>query len=550
MNAKEVHPNTAGRSGGVPPAEDCVLRYLMQRRAAECGSKVFYLAPDGREWTYAEFHRNVSGVAHALRRLGVRQGDHVLSWLPNGTDALRVWFGLNYLGAVYVPVNTAYRGSLLEHVVANSDARLLIAHGQLVSRLAEIRLAQLDQVVTIGDVACAIAGLKSHGAKVLEDEGKEPPELERPLHPWDTQAIIYTSGTTGPSKGVLLSYMHLFTNSGIEAYPYVTHKDRFLVTLPLFHVAGASFVFAMMIRAASFALVDSFRTDDFWKIVDRTRSTATLLLGVMTQFLLKQPPASDDRSHCLRTALLMPLSEENAAFRTRFATDIFTCFNMTETTVPVLSALNPTNVASCGRVRSHVEVRLVDANDIEVPPGSVGEMIVRSHAPWALNHGYQKNPEATAAAWRNGWFHTGDAFRVDADGCYYFVDRIKDAIRRRGENVSSYEVEAEAGRFHAIKEAAAVAVPGEYGEDEILLVVSPKADVSINPVELLHFLKDRLAYFMLPRYLRIMTELPKTPTLKVQKVLLRQQGVTADTFDRQSRPDLTVKREKFQSSAH
>ena len=201
-------------------------------------------------------------------------------------------------------------------------------------------------------------------------------------------------------------------------------------------------------------------------------------------------------------------------------------------------------VATCGKPRKGVQLRLVDAHDVEVAPGEIGELVIRTDAPWALNHGYNANPEATASAWRNGWFHTGDAFRTDADGNYFFVDRFKDAIRRRGENVSSFEVELEVSAHPAVREAAAVAVPSEFGEDDILVAVSLAEGQSLDPADLIAFLKPRMAHFMVPRYIRVLDDLPKTPTRKVEKYLVRQSGITADTWDRET-AGISIRREKL-----
>jgi crotonobetaine/carnitine-CoA ligase len=206
---------------------------------------------------------------------------------------------------------------------------------------------------------------------------------------------------------------------------------------------------------------------------------------------------------------------------------------MTEISTPLVSEANPAKAGSCGRPRPGVELRLVDEHDCEVAPGSVGELLVRTDAPWALNSGYYKNPEATAAAWRNGWFHTGDAFRKDADGTYFFVDRIKDAIRRRGENISSFEVETEIAAHPLVNEVAVIPVPSELSEDEIMCVIAPAPGRTIDAKELIEFLVPRLPHFMVPRYVRIVDSLPKTPTQKNQKHLLRTEGVTADTWDRE-----------------
>jgi crotonobetaine/carnitine-CoA ligase len=207
---------------------------------------------------------------------------------------------------------------------------------------------------------------------------------------------------------------------------------------------------------------------------------------------------------------------------------------MTETAVPIRSGANPEVLGTCGRPRPGVEARVVDGNDIEVPHGTVGELILRASRPWEITQGYYRNPQATAAAWRNGWFHTGDAFRRDADGNFFFVDRMKDAIRRRGENISSFEVEAEALCHPAVLEAAAVPVPSTDSEDEVLLVLTARAGQQIDPRALLRFLVPRMAHFMLPRYVRVVAEMPKTPTAKIETHRLRAEGVTADTWDREA----------------
>jgi crotonobetaine/carnitine-CoA ligase len=189
-----------------------------------------------------------------------------------------------------------------------------------------------------------------------------------------------------------------------------------------------------------------------------------------------------------------------------------------------------------------VDVRLVDDNDVEVPTGAVGQLVVRTARPWAMNHGYNNNLQATVDAWRNGWFHTGDAFIRDADGDFFFVDRMKDTIRRRGENISSYEIEVELLTHPSVREAAAVPVPSELSEDDVLAVVSATEGQAIDPLELVSYLRSRVAYHMIPRYIRVVSDLPKTPTEKVQKHVLREQGVTADTWDRE-RAGVVVRRE-------
>jgi carnitine-CoA ligase len=526
----------------MPAAEDCVQRSLLERHAAGQPDKVFAVWPDGGTWTYAETLALTIRTAHALRALGVKRGDRVLVWMPNCAEALRVWFGLNYLGAVFVPMNTAYRGTLLAHAATLSEARLAIVHAELAPHLGEVTPGQVGEVVVLMGAPCALPGMTMHGAEALESDATDPIPLDEPLHPRELQSIIFTSGTTGPSKGVLSSYCHIYFMA--LAAPFLDADDRYMINLPLFHSGGVMPVTAMLIHGGSIAMVESFKTDVFWDVVRETGITTSILLGVMGSFLLKQPVRDDDRDHGLRSCTYVPMNESGVRFHERFGTDVHTHFNMTEISMPIVSEPNPTAMGSAGRPRAAVEVRIVDGNDCEVPVGEMGELIVRTDCPWAMNHGYAANAEATAEAWRNGWFHTGDGFRKDAEGNFYFCDRMKDAIRRRGENISSFEVESEIAAHPAVQEAAVVAVKSDVAEDEVMGIVALRAGETLDPAELIEFLRPRMAHFMVPRYLRFVSELPRTPTAKIRKVELREAGLTPDTWDREA-AGITIKREKL-----
>jgi carnitine-CoA ligase len=526
----------------MPEPDACVQRYMLDRLASSQPDKTFANFADGTEWTYAETRVLAIRTANAFRNLGVRQGERVLVWLPNSADCLRVWFGLNYLGAVFVPINLAYRGNLLQHVVNLSEARLGVIHADLQQRLGEIEPRHLREIVVLGGEGQPVRGLDVRGGEALECEDAIPPALEREIAPWDLQSIIFTSGTTGPSKGVLSSYVHLY-NMAVAA-PFLSCEDRYMLNLPLFHSGGVMPTTAMLIHGGSIAMVDAFDTDTFWDTVRSRKITTSILLGVMGGFLLKRPPSPDDKNHPLRTCTYVPLNETARQFHERFGADIYTHFNMTEISQPIVSAANPTALGSAGRPRAGVEVRIVDENDCEAGTGEVGELIVRTDCPWAMSHGYAGSAEATAAAWRNGWFHTGDGFKRDAQGNFYFVDRLKDAIRRRGENISSFEVESEILAHPAVREAAAVVVKSEVAEDEVMAVIALKPGESLDPAALLEFLRPRMAHFMIPRYVRYVEALPRTPTAKVEKVKLRTTGLTDDTWDRE-KAGVEVKREKI-----
>lgn len=528
----------------IPAREECVVRYLLDRWVEDRPDAPFAVFWKGATLSFREMRNAARRVASGLAQLGVKQGDTVVVWLPNGQRCLETWFGINWLGATYVPINLAYRGRILEHVIDNASANVIIAHADLVERLDAINRGKLQTLVVVGGPVREIDGLEVVTETALDGDPETVPPLERPIEPWDTQSIIYTSGTTGPSKGVMSSYAHLWAMSGTDGFKMVKEDDRYLCNLPLFHVGGTIPVMGMLSRGGSVAIVGAFSTNDFWEQIRDTQSTCILLLGAMATFIVKRPPSPADRDHSLRTVIIVPLAEDAHSFSKRFGVTVWTLYNMSEISTQLVSGPNPPCTGICGKPRHGAKVRLVDENDCEVAPGEVGELIVQADSPWSLNSGYFRDPAGTARAWRNGWFHTGDAFRVNEDGDWVFFDRMKDAIRRRGENVSSFEVEAEIAAHPAVNEVAVVGVPSEMSEEEILCVVACVEGMSIDPAELIEFLRPRMAHFMVPRYVRIVPALPRTPTAKITKHKLREEGITTDTWDREA-AGIQIRREKI-----
>ncbi|MGQ0836736.1 MAG: AMP-binding protein [Gammaproteobacteria bacterium] len=516
----------------LPRREDCVLKAILDYRAARIGERRIALFEDGTEWSWAECRAQVRAHAAALQALGVRAGDRVIVWLPSGPALIRAWFAINYLGAIFVPLNTAYRGATLAHVVNACRARLMLAHAALVERLEGLTLEHLARVVAVG----------GDSESVLRGDGETFDDSAQP-QPWDTQSIIYTSGTTGLSKGVLSPYLQLYTTACV-VYGYLREGEGILVNLPLFHVGGTSSVAIALVRSGSFHLVDGFSTDRFWQQVRRANCTTTAgLIGIMGAFLMKTPPRPDDRDHPLRRVTMFPIDEQTVRLGERFGIEWLTGFNMTEVSAPLVSEVNSRVFGGCGRARSGVECRLVNDHDLDVPQGMPGELIVRSDLPWVFNAGYDGLPEATAHAWRNGWFHTGDLFRRDSHGNYFFVDRLKDTIRRRGENVSSMEVEGAVRGYPGVDEVIAVGIPVE-SEEEVMVVIVPARGVAIDPAALIAWLVTQLPYFAVPRFVRVVDVIPKTETNKQRKFPFREAGVTPDTWDRAA-AGIVLKRERL-----
>jgi crotonobetaine/carnitine-CoA ligase len=301
----------------------------------------------------------------------------------------------------------------------------------------------------------------------------------------------------------------------------------------MFHVGGVGSITAALVCGSVAMLCESFSTDRFWERVRSFGATTTSgLIGSMTAFLAKRPPDEDDARNPLRYAAV-PLTRQAVELARRHDFHYFSGFNMTELSVPLWTGVDPTETASCGRPRSGCECRIVDANDIECPPGVPGELVVRTDLPWTTSLGYVNQPEANARAWRNGWFHTGDLLYRNEAGDFFFVDRLKDSIRRRGENISSVEIECEVYAFPGVGEAAAVGVPSPDGDEEVLIAVAAApGGATVDPEALVRFLLPRMPHYMVPRYVRVMDSLPKTPTNKIRKLEIRQQGVTADCWDR------------------
>ena len=346
------------------------------------------------------------------------------------------------------------------------------------------------------------------------DDGAPDATVER----WDPQMMIFTSGTTGPSKGVLCTYLQIHTTARVQ-YGYMNEDDRILIDLPMFHIGGVGSITGTLVTVAPPCCAKASALERFWERVHRFRATTTSgLIGSMPAFLSKLPPRDDDANNPLRYAI-MPLTRQAMDLAQRHAFHYGSGFNMTELSVPLVTDVDTPVPGSCGRPRTGCECRIVDANDIECPPGVPGELIVRNDLPWTTSLGYVNQHEANARAWRNGWFHTGDLLYRDEAGEFFFVDRLKDAIRRRGENISSVEVEAEVYAFPGVGEVAAVGVPSEDGEEEVLVAVAPApGSQPIDAAELVRFLVPRMPHYMVPRYVRVMASLPKTPTNKIRKV--------------------------------
>ncbi|MDP6376555.1 MAG: AMP-binding protein [Pseudomonadales bacterium] len=517
-----------------------LMPQMLAKRAGENGADVALKQVDGSVLSWEEAYTDTLCWASALERSGARRGHPVVTLFTNGFDAFRAWQGCAWLGAIESPINTNYKGDWLRHVVNNTEAEVVLADARFARPLFDIadQLPYLKLAVVFGppDVVPENLpfGVISSDEFIADAQPSERPEPG----PWDISSLIYTSGTTGRSKAVMVPWGQLKATMESGFIP-LDRLDgiRVYSPFPVFHITGKGGFYSATVFGGASVIREAFSPSEYWHDVRTFDANAAVLLGPLAQMLLNQPEQAGDCENPMETVVMAPVIPEVDAFSERFGVDVFTTYNMTEINSPIVRPdvrCTGVNYSSCGQARAGVQVRIVDEHDIEVAAHTPGELIVRGE-PWELNAGYWNMPEKTSEAWRNGWFHTGDAFTYDEDGNYYFVDRAKDYIRRRGENISSFEIETIVNGHPAIAESGAVAVPADEGEDEIKIAVVLESDVSLDPPELIEFLIPRMPRFAIPRYVEFWDELPKTEaTARIQKAKIRESGVTAETWDRVS----------------
>ncbi|MFE0748354.1 AMP-binding protein [Gordonia sp. NPDC058843] len=502
--------------------DDVVVRDLLQRNARESPDEVFVMFEDGSEWTRQDGLEIAYGAAQAFAAAGVQQGSRVAIFLPNGPDFLRAWWGAAMLGATVVPVNLSYRGSILEHLLGLSAPQLIVAREEFDDQIASSPLG---------------AGTAKLRPEALEARATTAPELSREIELWDPHLLLLTSGTTGPSKLAEISYRASFVGGAYFTETWgATSADIVLLDLPLFHGAALYQATAGLATRVRFAIRSAPNLNEYWEVARDAGATMGFVVSSMVPYLYSRPPRPADTQHSLRALITSPLPADVAGFQKRFnIPEIVTACGSTEVGGWFLRTPGQPLVSGyCGRVREGFEVRLVDEWDREVSQGEVGEAIVRAEHPWMMMSGYVNNPAAQASANRNGWFHTGDLFRCDEVGNYFFIDRSKDALRRRGENVSSFEVETEVLSFPGVAEAACVGFqePG-LADDEVKVWLVAEEGHTVDLDALFLHCVERMAHFMVPTYLELTDALPKTPSLRVKKYELRNRGNSSRTWSRE-----------------
>ncbi|MGY3143132.1 crotonobetaine/carnitine-CoA ligase [Bradyrhizobium sp. USDA 3397] len=532
VGGEDVTPAWARAMASFPPSER-ILSTMLTRQAERYGDRLLLVAGETR-WTFAQAAAIAAASAQTLVDAGIKPGDRVALMCSNRPEFLQVYLGCAWLGAIAVPINTALRGFQLSHIFRNSQPALLVVEAQFASAVdsveADVELPPRTWIIG--------AGADAVGARIsavpLPPLGAAAPAGA--VRPGDTVAILYTSGTTGPAKGVCCPQAQLFWWGIYSARALgIREGDVLFTTLPLFHTNALNAFYQALLNGCTYVLESKFSASGFWAAARHHNATVGYLLGAMASMLLAQPKSADESMHRLRVALGGGVPPQiHGPFRERFGVPLVDGYGSTETNFVFAGTIPSDRAGTMGYLADGIEARIVDENDSALPDGEAGELVLRAREPFAFASGYFGMPEKTVEAWRNLWFHSGDRVVRDSDGHYRFVDRMKDSIRRRGENVSSWEVEQAIQAHPAVAACAIYPLPSELGEDEVAAAILLEPGHLLQPVDIVRHCEGRIAYFAIPRYVRILSQMPLTENGKIKKGVLRDAGVTTDTWDREA----------------
>lgn len=524
-----------GFSHGYDVREMTVARLVADKAQRNADRTFLHFLPDGRRLSYREVDEQSARIANGLLATGIGPGAHVAVIMENCPEQMLLYFALARLGAVAVPVNTSARGKLLAYFLNQSDSVAVVVEEEFASRTVESLgdVPAVAHMLVLGAPGQTPALPRREGLQVADFAGllagaPQPPATAPRFT--DLAMLQYTSGTTGPSKANMLAQATVvqYGMTTAEAHGY-RFDDVVYIALPINHVNGfLCNLWGAFIADAQVALSRRFSVSRYWKEVRESGATLTNLLGSMCNMLWAQPPAPDDRDNKLRFCLCTPVPRFALEWEKRFATRVISSYGLSDfISAAHYTLLDPVSkLGSAGRPRPGIEMRIADEDGLDVAPGQVGELLLRSNTPWSTSMGYYKMPEATAEATRGLWWHTGDSARIDADGFLFFADRKKDALRRRGENISAHEVESVIMDHPAVAEAAVYAVRSDMSEDEVGASVVLVHGSSVSERELVEFCIANMAHYMVPRFVHLARELPRTATHKVQKAQLREWAET------------------------
>ncbi|TDB95463.1 AMP-binding protein [Actinomadura sp. 7K534] len=510
------------------PLHERVLPDLLLGRAEEAPDAPLLTVGAGPRRSTGEIADAALRVGGGLARLGVARGDPVAVMLPNREEAVLAWFGTAVLGAVEVPVNTNLSGPLLHHVLSDCRATVLIVAADLLPVVRPLLpTLPLKTIVVVGGTEPGRE--PGHGHVAWDEVAGADPVAPAKLTPADPIAVMYTSGTTGPAKGVVCPHGYFMcwaddTGRAVRFGP----GDVLYTPLPLYHITAQAVNVQLALVHRGQAIVDTrFSPRGFWRRMAELGATHVWSFGSMTPLLHQRPPDEHDRAHRVRVVWSIPWPAGfGREFEDRFGVRILCGYGSTEQGLTVVQPYDAVEPGAIGLPSPHYEVAVVDGHGAQADEG---ELVVRPREPASMMSGYLGRDRETMAVTRDLWYHTGDLVQRRPDGYLAFVERKTDSIRRRGENISAWEIESTAATFPGVVEAAAIGVPSPLGEHDVMLVATTSEPV--EPRELFDFCVERLPYYMVPRYIRFAAELPKTPSMRVQKYRLRELGVTADSWD-------------------
>jgi carnitine-CoA ligase len=503
-----------------------------------------YLHFPGQSFTYADSYREIVRLAQGLRELGVKPGHTVTMMLDNSADAVFMWHAITQIDAIAVAINTALKGDFLRHVLTDAASSVFIAEAAYVERLVKIATSvpNIQHVVHRGAIDTDIGPFKASAIHSIRLDGTGLPRAN--AKPSDVCALVYTGGTTGPSKGCMISQNYL-VQSAIQNNGLVDRRpdETWWSPLPIFHAnLVATGIVGPLLQCATSSISERFSLRGFWPAIKESGARIASLIGTM-QMMVAKMADTEEMLECrgqLRAlhALPMPLDIERIWIE-RFGLEIagVTAYGLTESHLVTDFPGGTSRGAkpgSAGKLNADFDTRIFDDEDQELGPREIGEIVVRPLKPHRMFVGYWRRPEQTLRAFRNMWFHTGDLGMFDEDGYLFFMDRKKDYLRRRGENISSEEVEITYRQHEDIAEVAVHAVFAEEGEDDLKVTAVLREGSSLTPRELFDWSIDRVPYFALPRYIEFREELPKGPLGRVQKFQLREDGCTPTTWDREN----------------
>jgi carnitine-CoA ligase len=498
-----------------------VLPALIARRAAKNPDRPFLVEIAGRSMTYQQTWQAIRRWMAALARTGISADDAVASFLPQSADAQLLWLANALLGARHVPVNPQLRGEFLRHVLRDAGVRRAFVRPDQVRGLRAAGLPGDIELVQVGAV---------HWDRALA--AAEP--AAEPAQPAaeDVATVIYTSGTTGPAKGVLVTWGQITNAVGLRPRQLLGPEDAYFTPWPPFHVMGLTPMAIMADAGGRVVLRDGPSISRFWSDIDEHGCTCATI-GPIARLLMDQRVRPDDSRHALQSVVMGPAVPDVDEFRARFGLEAMAVYGSSEIGYPLVSRqLHQANRHLVGTLRTGYAARIVDESLRDVPDGSVGELLIRPPERCLASPGYLGRPELTARAWTGGYFRTGDAFIRHPGGTFEFRDRLTDTIRRFGENISSTAVEHAIVAVDGVLECAVVGVPDEISGQAIHLAVVPAAGSGLDPAALSGTLESVLPRFMLPTYISLWDQLPKTPNGKIRKEQIRAAGVPADAFRR------------------